>query len=315
MHEFDIIEKFFNRHRKNHSAISLGIGDDAALIIPPAGQELATSVDCLNAGIHFPDPSAPQDLGYKSLAVSLSDLAAMGAQPAAVLLSLTLPENNPAWLESFSQGFFELADQHQVELIGGNISRGPLSITTVTYGWVPAGKALKRSGAQVDDDIYVSGQLGGAAFALQKLLRHQNISPELHQRFYRPQPRIKAGLALRDIATAAIDLSDGLGSDLEKLLNCNSHGGKIYLEHLPLFPALNSECSQDQALELALNGGEDYELCFSAPQIQRRQIGLIAAELDCRLSRIGCVTSTKGLDLIGFNHQPAHFKIQGFQHF
>lgn len=315
MQEIEIIEKFFKRHRKNRPHISLGIGDDAALLSPPPNHELATSVDCLNINVHFPDPSSPEDLGFKSLAVSLSDLAAMGAEPAAVLLSLTLPDNNPAWLEAFSTGFFELADQYQVDLIGGNLSRGALSITTVIFGWVPSGKALQRSGAKINDDIYVTGLLGGAAFALQKLLQHETLPPELHQRFYRPQPRIKIGLALRDIATAAIDLSDGLGSDLEKLLKCSGRGGKINVQNLPLHPSLNSAYNQNQAIQLALNGGEDYELCFTAPGNQRLQIETIASTAGIQISRIGSVQSTKGLELVSFDHQTTDFKIQGFQHF
>lgn len=316
LHEFDIIEQYFTKGVKNASRFPLGIGDDAALISVPAGYELATSIDTLVADTHFPSNSDPYDIGYKSLAVSLSDLAAMAAEPVAVLLALTLPQANDKWLTEFASGFFSLAEQYQVELIGGNITRGPLSISTVTYGWAPAGKALRRSGAKINDDIYVTGTLGDAGLALLQLQQKQDpLTPEIHQRFFRPHPRVCAGLALRDIATAAIDISDGLAADLSKLLTASHQGGSIRTEQLPLSDLLRNQCSPEQAIQLALTAGEDYELCFTAPTHAKSRIQKIFAELDCGAHYLGTVTPTPGLNIIGPDGKLVTLTTQGYQHF
>lgn len=316
MHEFEIIERFFNRPVKNPGRFPLGVGDDAALMSVPQGYELATSIDTLVAGVHFPIPSDAGDIGYKSLAVSLSDMAAMGAEPIAVLLALTLPESDRAWLKKFASEFFRLADQFQVELLGGNITRGPLSVSTVTYGLVPAGKALRRSGAKPGDDIYVTGDLGEAGFALQELNSTQDtLEPALHRRFFRPMPRVRVGMALREVCTAAIDVSDGLAADLEKLLTASHAGGEIQTPCLPLSEVMRRKCRAEQAVTLALAGGEDYELCFTTPRVTRGEIEKILAPLECTAHWLGTVTVQSGLKIFGADGQPFPLSTRGFQHF
>jgi thiamine-monophosphate kinase len=316
LNEFEIIKRFFTRPVKDKSHFPLENGDDTALISAPAGYDLATSIDTIASGRHFPENSDPGDIGYKSLAVSLSDLAAMGAQPAAVLLALTIPAADEAWLEKFSNYFFALADQFNVELLGGNMTKGPLSVTTTVYGWVPEGKALRRSGANTGDDIYVTGNLGGAGLALKQLHASGNIeSPELQQRFFRPYPRIHAGIALRDIATAAIDISDGLAADLGKLLDASRAGGEIRPDWLPLPPIIRQQCTPQEALALALYAGEDYELCFTAPPSTQRLIEEIFQSLDCSAQRLGTVTAELGLKLKTKDGILTAIPKLGFQHF
>lgn len=315
MHEFEIIEQFFTRPIKNKARFPLEIGDDCALISPPEGYTIATSIDTIAVNVHFPDNSEAYDIGYKSLAVSLSDLAAMGADPSAVLLALTIPESNEKWLAGFRDGFFSLADQYQVELIGGNITRGHLSISTVTYGWVPNGQALRRSGAQIGDDIYVTGTLGNAGLALQKISQQERLSPELHQHFFRPQPRLMAGLALRGVATAAIDISDGLAADLGKLLQASNAGAHLFAPKLPLSNDLQEQCSCAHAINLALTAGEDYELCFTAPQSARSLLSSLFIQIDCGITCIGQVEKDPGLRVFNNEGHLINISNPGYQHF
>lgn len=303
--EFDIINRFFNRPVRNHNRFPLGIGDDAALIAVPPNHQLATSVDTLVADTHFDSHCQASDLGYKSLAVSLSDMAAMGAEPAAVLLALTLPMADEHWLQDFSQGFFELANQFEVELIGGNLTRGPLSISTVTYGWVPHGTALRRSGARPGNEIYITGHLGEAGLAVQK--------PELG--FYRPLPRIEAGLILRNLATAAIDISDGLAADLSKLLAASQVGGVIFTKNLPLSSNLCQHYPQHKAIELALSAGEDYELCFTIPSSARIAVQRAFEQINCPLHFLGTVNASDGLTILNEDGKPLAIAHPGYQHF
>ncbi len=315
LNEFEIIKEFFTREIKNTARFPLGIGDDAALISIPAGYELATSIDTLVEGSHFFPQTEPNDLGHKSLAISLSDLAAMGAEPGAVLLALTLPVADSHWLKSFAHDFFKLAEQYSVELIGGNITRGPLSISTVTYGWVPAGKALRRSGAKSGDNIYVTGTLGDSGLALQLLQQKSAPTAELLRRLFRPDARVQAGIALRDLASAAIDISDGLAADLSKLLEASQLGGRIHANQLPLSPALLRHCAHDQAIQLALTAGEDYELCFTAPPTAKDAIDKVFLNLDCPVHRLGTVTTTPGLIILNDQDQPMPLPNPGYQHF
>jgi len=316
LHEFDIIQRFFTKAVKNSERFPLGVGDDAALIAAPAGQELATSIDTILAGTHFPEGSDPYDIGHKSLAVSLSDLAAMGAEPAAVLLAMTLPEANEKWLAEFASGFFNLAEEFEVELIGGNMTRGHLSISTVVYGWVPAGKAIRRSGAKPNDRIYVTGNVGDAGFALQQIQQQQEpLEPEFQQRFFHPYPQIKAGLALRSIATAAIDVSDGLAADLSKLLTASRVGGRIQTNQLPISDLLRNQTSLEQAITLALTGGEDYELCFTAPADSQSVINKMLADLDCPVHAIGHITAEPGLKIFDADGKEVDIPQSGYQHF
>lgn len=315
MGEFEIIQRFFTRPVKNKQRFPLGVGDDSALISTPKGYDLATSIDTLAADVHFPANALAEDIGYKSLAVSLSDLAAMGAEPIAVLLALTIPHAEEAWLHAFSSGFFSLAEEYEVELIGGNMTRGPLSVSTVTYGFVPAGQALLRSRAQVGDDIYVTGHLGDASLALEKIQKKETLTPLLHQRFFRPLPRIAAGLALRNLASAAIDISDGLAADLSKLLEASRAGGCIQAVHLPLSTDLQTQCPSERAMILALSGGEDYELCFTAPPAKKSEIKKTFADLACSVQRIGQVETESGLRIIDARGQCMKIPTTGYRHF
>lgn len=238
MGEFELIRRFFQRPVRRKDVV-LGSGDDCALLSVPAESLLAVSTDTLVAGVHFFADMDPVKLGHKALAVNLSDLAAMGAEPRWVSLALTLPEVDEAWVAGFAQGFLELADFYNVELVGGDMTRGPLSITVSIKGIVPERSALLRSGAQPGDAVFVTGQLGDAALALQQRLAHQTVSPDyLLTRLEQPEPRILAGMALRGLASSCLDISDGLASDLRHILQASGVSAQIELSQLPLSPAL-----------------------------------------------------------------------------
>ncbi len=256
----------------------MGVGDDAALLRVAEGMELAVSTDMLVSGTHFFPDADPFLLGYKTLAVNLSDMAAMGATPRWATLSLSLPEANENWLQQFSAGFFALADEHEVELIGGDTTRGPLNLCVTIMGEVPRGKALRRSGAQIGDDIWVSGTLGEAALGLAHLQSEIELPEEprisclaaLHQ----PQPRVALGLALRGIANSAIDISDGLLADLGHILECSNVAAEVRYDRLPVSPLFASSGDDDEpnwCKRCVLSGGDDYELCFTAPVAHARR--------------------------------------------
>lgn len=288
MDEFQLIRRYFAAPAGTREDVVLGIGDDAALLRVPPDQELAVSTDSLVAGVHFPADLDAAAVGHRSLASNLSDLAAMGAKPAWVLMALTLPEVDERWLEGFSRGFFGLAKQHDVALVGGNVARGPLNITLTVHGLVLKGKALTRAGAQVGDLIYVTGCPGDAAAGL-KLLQSgsRDFASPCVKRFAYPEPRIAAGEALRGIASAAIDVSDGLLADLGHLLEVHRHGAKIALDRLPLSSELLKLHGREEAWTLALTGGDDYELCFTVHANQ-------ADEAEARLKAIGCPVACIG---------------------
>ncbi len=316
MHEFEIIEHFFNKPIGSHPHIKVGVGDDAAVFELPAGQQLVTSIDTLIASTHFPMQTQPEDIGHKSLAVSLSDMAAMGAKPDSVLLAITLPQADQNWLTEFSRGFFALADQYQVALIGGNVTRGPLSVSTVMQGFVPTGQALLRTHATACDLIYVSGTLGDAGLALDLLQKKQGtINPTLLEKLNRPQPRINLGLELRGIASAAIDISDGLAADLSKILTASHVGAQIKLENLPLSKAMQTNCTIDKARRLALSAGDDYELCFTIAADKKNKLEEKAKSLDCQITCIGEINSQKKLSIIDENKNPYFITETGYQHF
>jgi len=267
--EFDIIERFFTRDKKRQD-VYLSVGDDSALLKPPADRLLAVSTDTLVESIHFL-PQMPVDaLGYKVMSAGLSDLAAMGATPAWAMLSLTLPQVDEKWLTSFSQGFFELIDQYDLDLVGGNISRGPLSINITLFGFVDKANALRRDQAKAGDLIYVSGELGLAVAALNvargELTATLEQQKKLFDQWYRPQPRIELGLRLKGIAHAAIDISDGLAADLNHILKASHCGATINVENLPVAKELFDLVDQREAIEMALTAGEVYELCFTVPE-------------------------------------------------
>lgn len=317
--EFALIDRIRARS-KGRDDIVLGIGDDAALLQPLAGHWLAVTADTLNSGVHFPPETLPADIGWKTLAVNLSDLAAMGATPAWGTLALSLPEASAAWIDAFADGFFALADAHDWRLIGGDTTRGPLSLSVTAFGQVPHGQALRRDGAQVGDDIWVSGTLGDAAGALQLWQRGELAvtrsaadpgREHLRQRLLRPVPRVKLGLALRSIATAAVDVSDGLMADLGHIAARSGVGAQVCADALPVSSALRERLGRDAARDCALYGGDDYELCFTATATagQRDALHVIARSLDLPITRIGRILEGQGV------HAEGHDGPSGYQHF
>lgn len=294
MNEFALIRRYFDGLTPAGEGIALGIGDDCALIDPPAGEQLAISTDTLIAGRHFPLDTAPADIGWKALAVNLSDLAAMGAAPLAFTLALSLPESDADWLSGFAAGLRDCARAHGISLIGGDTTRGPLSVTIGVLGRVPRGLALRRSGAQLGDRICVTGTLGDAALGLRLGGDADDVDTRfLRGRLDRPTPRLAAGLALRGIASAAIDLSDGLLGDLSHILDASAVGADIEALRLPQSPAFRRIAAVGTGLPLQLAGGDDYELCFCIPADR-----LAAAQVACGmvpLTPIGVVSTQSGL--------------------
>lgn len=269
--EFSLIEKYFHQQDISRKDVVLGIGDDCALLDIPAGQQLAVTVDTLVEGVHFLTDSSPSDLGWKAIAVSLSDLAAIGAEPAWLSLALTILKSESSWLESFSVGLFECADYYGLQLIGGDTSRGPLSVTVQAMGLVPPGAALQRSSAKPGDLICVTGHLGDAGMGLEIATGRREVQQVaqkdyLLKRFNRPVPRVSAGIAMRHIASAAIDLSDGLAGDLPHILTASGVGATINLDKLPLSTALVAQCNSEDAIHYAITSGDDYELCFTVAE-------------------------------------------------
>ncbi|MGH8401471.1 MAG: thiamine-phosphate kinase, partial [Gammaproteobacteria bacterium] len=267
MDEFALIRHYFTGGGTMRDDIVLGIGDDGAVLRVPEGQELVVSTDSLVSGLHFPVALDPEAVGYRALAVNLSDLAAMGAEPAWALLALTFPEVDEAWLEKFSRGFFSLAGKHSVALVGGNVARGPLNITITAHGLIPTGQALMRKGARPGDAVCVTGHLGDAAAGLELLQTGQaDVDDVCVRRFCFPEPRVAAGIALRGIASAMIDVSDGLLADLSHLLETGGIGATVELARLPLSKRIVEMHAIEAARRLALTGGDDYELCFTVAQ-------------------------------------------------
>lgn len=313
--EFNLIEKYFTRATLQ---ANLGVGDDAALISPSQNMELAISTDMLVAGTHFFHNAAPYDIGWKALAVNVSDLAAMGAQPKWATLALALPEVNEAWLSEFSRGFFACAEQFNVDLIGGDTTRGPLNISVTIMGEVPKNHAIKRNGAQAEDDIWVSGNLGGAAAGLAHLqgkikLKNDALEASI-QALHRPVPRISLGLALRHLANSAIDISDGLAADLGHILKASNVGADIFIKQIPHLPAL--QANNDAGFQAyILSGGDDYELCFTAPQTAREEIEALSNKLNLPLARIGNTCTTLGLRVYDTENKLIQLQAKGYDHF
>ncbi|WP_240126976.1 thiamine-phosphate kinase [Thermomonas alba] len=307
--EFDLIARI-RRRAATRGDVLLGIGDDCALLAPPPGMQLAVTMDTLNAGVHFPDDTAPADIGWKALAVNLSDLAAMGADPAWCTLALSLPQADAAWLEAFCDGLFALAARHGVALVGGDTTRGPLAVSITAHGFVPADAALRRDGARIGDDVWVSGTLGDAAGALAQWRAGATIAPPLRARLDRPTPRVELGRALRGIASSAIDISDGLLADLAHIARASGVGAEIEADALPASDALREAFAIDAMRRLQATGGDDYELCFTAPATQRETLHTLAARLDLPLARIGRIVAGSGVHCPGLDGITP-----GYQHF
>jgi thiamine-monophosphate kinase len=313
--EFTLIDRIKAR-AATRGDVALGIGDDAALLRVPAGQLLAVSTDTLLAGRHFPDDTDAADLGWKALAVNLSDLAAMGAQPAWCTLALTLPHADAAWLDAFLDGFLELADAHGVALVGGDTTAGPLAITVTVHGFVPEGEALRRSGARVGDEVWVTGTLGDAAAGLQQWRARGLQSAKLRHRLDRPTPRVEAGLALRGLARAAIDVSDGLAADLGHVLAASGVGAELELGRLPTsVPLLEHFGNDAERWGLQLSGGDDYELCFTAPAANAFAIEQALAQCDVIATVVGRIVAGAGLSLRTPEGEAFDLPSAGFDHF
>ena len=293
----------------------MGVGDDCALLRPRPGTELAVTVDTLVAGVHFLPDTDPVGLGHKSLAVNLSDLAAMGAEPAWVTLALTLPESSERWLEGFAAGFLALAERYGVELVGGDTTRGPLSMTVQAMGFIPEQGGLRRSTAQPGDVIYVTGGLGLGGLGLKQLLGQFPAGDAAAlERLLRPEPRVQAGLVLRDIASSCIDISDGLAADLGHILEQSDVGGVLDWEALPLPSAVAGYVEQTGDWRLPLTAGDDYELCFTVSAERERDLSLQFDALGCVASRVGIIDSERGLRLRR-KGELSFFDESGYQHF
>jgi len=317
--EFDIINRYFKRPARN---TVLGIGDDAALIATAVNSELAVSTDTLVSGKHFFPDTDPYRLGYKSLAVNLSDMAAMGATPRWVLLALTLPDelaSKNTWLSEFSAGFFKLADQYQVTLVGGDTTAGPLNICVQIIGEVTTGKALRRSGAQLGDDIWISGRLGDAALALNHELKNISLAADeisqCLQSLLMPTARVELGQRLIGLAHSAIDISDGLLADLGHILTASEKAACIAMDKIPCSAILKKYLSIPLALECLLAGGDDYELCFTASPNNRNKIAGIAEKLDIHLTRIGEVCFGDGVIVKDGQGKIITLENSGYEHF
>jgi thiamine-monophosphate kinase len=321
--EFDLIERFFKRPARQ---AALGVGDDCALLQPTAGTHLAISSDMLVEGRHFLSTVDPFKLGHKALAVNLSDLAACGAKPLAFTLALALPRADAAWAEPFAQGLFALADAHDCELVGGDTTQGPLNICITVFGEVPViggrSQALLRSGAQAGDDLYVSGTLGDARMALEVFRGNLSLPAAAFEaarsRMEQPTPRVALGLALRGIATAAIDISDGLLGDLGHILQQSGVGATLQTDSAASLVAARAQCSnfaQSQWRDWALAGGDDYELLFCAPPAKREVVTAAARASQTAVTRIGQIDAERGLRLLGGDGQTLPNTYASFDHF
>jgi len=312
--EFELIARYFSRPVARRDVL-VGVGDDAALLEVPAGQALAAATDTLVEGRHFLPDAPPESVGHQALAVNLSDLAAMGAEPAWALLALSLPEPDTHWLEGFARGFHALADRAGLTLVGGDTVRGPRIVTVQVLGFVPAGLALRRDGARPGDVLYASGSLGDAAAGL-KLLRdgrRADTDSSLVRRYRFAEPRLALGMALRGVASAAIDVSDGLLGDLGKLCDASGVGAILELEQLPLSRALLASFDATQAERFALGGGDDYELAFAVPRAAVSEMETSLATIG-RITRIGEIVTGHGVrcQRAGQTVEP---EIAGYDHF
>src|SRR5262245_1092254 len=314
--EFDLIARHFTRPAAN---AVLGVGDDCALVDVTNGMDLAVSTDTMVSGTHFFPDVDPENLGHKALAVNLSDMAAMGAMPYWATLALTLPSVDHDWLAAFAKGFFDLAEEFNVSLIGGDTTRGPLSMTVTIMGEVPAGAALRRSGAKVGNDIWVSGAIGDAALAVAH--RHGKVvlaEPDYREavmRLYEPTPRVALGQALRGLATSAIDVSDGLLADIHHICRLSNVGAKVELEHVPVSDIGAKHVNSDAGRTAVVAGGDDYELCFTAHPNSRESIEDLEEVLGVPLTRVGQVKRGKGVSLLGPDGKALKVDGRGYDHF
>lgn len=318
MDEFTLIDRYFARHGRRRPDVVLGVGDDAAVCRLPEGASLVVTTDMLVEGVHFPPATEAAAVGHKALAVNLSDLAAMGADPAWFTLALSLPQPDETWLDAFTGGLFALADRSNCELVGGDTVRGPRTVAIQALGTVPEGQALRRSGAAAGDRIYVTGTLGDAALGLAAVKGSFDPGAE-HAKFFqsrldRPEPRLEEGRALRGIASAAIDISDGLIADLGHILSASGVGARLQLDRIPLSPAYDA-VRPSTGWDAALSGGDDYELCFTVSAARVPHLERIVSDWSCGARYIGEIVAQPGLridDADGREYRPQH---SGHKHF
>ncbi len=320
--EFDLIELIRARCAQPRDDVALGIGDDAALVQVAGGRQLVACTDTMVVGVHFPADTAPADIGWKALAVNLSDVAAMGAEPAWALLALTLPDPDARFLEAFADGFAELARVHDVALVGGDTTQGPLTVTVTVLGSVPIGQALTRGGARAGDAVFVTGTLGDAAGAL-RLIGDRGpgtgdrgpAGTQLLARMNRPEPRIAAGVALRGIAGACIDVSDGLLADLGHICAASGVAAEVDADALPVSDALSATFERTACRDLALAGGDDYELCFTAPAARETELVATLDRAGCGATRIGRIAAGAGIRVTDAEGHPVESPQAGWEHF
>jgi thiamine-monophosphate kinase len=314
--EFEIIARYFTRATRDPDVV-LGVGDDAAVLA--AGGLMAVTVDTLIPGVHFPDSLAPHLLGHRLMAVNLSDLAAMGARPRWCTLALTMAKVDELWLDGFSRGLFELAERYAVSLVGGNLARGPLNLTLQLIGSVERAALLTRGGGHVGDDIYVTGTLGDSSAGI-TLINERSSAPQgsaaaaLKERFYRPMPRVEAGLALGPLATAAIDISDGLLADLGHVCKASACGATLDVERVPVSAELLSLFPPQEALAHALGGGDDYELCFTAPPSRAAEVEAALEATGTPVRRIGQLVAGQSV-ICRRAGEPYEPTLRGYRHF
>ncbi|PTB89621.1 thiamine-phosphate kinase [Pseudidiomarina aestuarii] len=319
--EFDVIETYFTHRFAQRDDVQVSVGDDGAIVSIDPTEDLVIVTDTMVAGVHFDANTPARAIGHKILAVNLSDLAAMGAEPRWFSLALTLPEINEEWLTSFSTGLKEMSEYYDCSLIGGDTTRGPLTITVTAHGVVPKGKGLLRSGAKPGDWIYVSHALGDAGLALAVQQKRLAISDphyrKVCERLFFPTPRVALGQSLRGIASSAIDISDGLLSDLGHILKASRVGARLSLDELPLSLSMTESLYQEQALALALTSGDDYELCFTVPESQRGLFDTLVAHSATKPSCIGRITSEVNRVVLELDGEPWQLPAgkQGYQHF
>jgi len=320
MSEFALIDLIRSHCKVKRDDVTTGIGDDAAVLQVPFEHELVVSIDTLVAGVHFPLDTKIEDIGWKALAVNLSDLAAMGATPAWASLALTLPSADTDWVARFITGFSELATSHKVALIGGDTTQGPFSTTIAIHGFVPIGQAILRSTAKPGDLIYVTGTLGDAAAGLTLIKKDKSLincllSNPLVQKLHRPVPRIAAGKILRGLATAAIDISDGLLADLGHICTQSKVGADIQINRLPSSDPLRRLFDFDSRINLQLSGGDDYELCFTVNKDKVETVEKLLKEQECPITRIGHITDGHGIKLLDEKGNEIKSFRKGWEHF
>ncbi len=318
MKEFDMIKRFFAEQSVKRKDVLLGIGDDCAIVKPDERYNLAITTDTLVAGVHFPHNTEARAIGHKVIAVSLSDLAAMGAEPNWLSLAITLPKIDEAWLKEFCAGVFELAEYFNVQLIGGDTTQGPLSVTVTAQGTTPEGKHLSRTGAKAGDWIYVTGEVGDAGLALKHIQGEIKVEDvfvdQIVSKLNYPKPRVLAGQALREYASAAIDISDGLIADLTHICVASNVGANLVLDSLPLSKVMLSTLEQSEAAKLAISAGDDYELLFTVSEDNKVGMETALNNLGVAIKRIGQINAN-GKITTTFDSKPVVLELKGYEHF